>query len=76
MFMRVTPFLLRFARPTQSPRSVTPSPNYYYDDQAQLVRWTGSPEHPPAVLLDNEEGPVTKKCDVEKGEDMKDGRMW
>ena len=76
--MHSIPFLVRFAQTASSPRSNTPSPNYYYDETAQLVRWKGSPEHPPAVLMadDDDDGPTTKKADVEKGEDMKDGRMW
>jgi len=70
------PFLLRFAKPCCSPNRKQPSRDYYYDDSTDVVRWSGSADHPPAVLVENAEGPQTKKCDVEKGEDMKDRRMW
>lgn len=32
--------------------------------------------HPPAIEIENAKGLVTKKCDIEKGEDQKDRRMW
>jgi len=74
--MKFTPFLFRFAKACASPSRVKPSKDYYYDELTDVVRWLGSHERPPAVLVANAEGPQTKKCDIEKGDDIKDQRMW
>lgn len=71
------PFLFRFARPCLSPgRYMAPSADYYYDDRSSVVRWRNGDDDPPAVVSAGPEPPQTKKCDVEKGEDSKDRRMW
>jgi hypothetical protein len=72
----VTPFLLRFARPCLSPGRITPNLDYFFDDETGMVRWLGSQEHPFAIEINGPPGPVTKKADIEKGEDTKDRRMW
>lgn len=71
------PFLLRFARPSCSPRRAEPSDDYFYDEESAIVRWRGAEGNPPAVEAPKVAGgPRTKKADMEKGEDVKDGRMW
>lgn len=70
------PFLLRFARPCRSPSRVDKNPDYVYDDLNDIVRWLGRPDHPLAIMAAGEDGPKTKKADIEKGEDQKDRRMW
>ena len=71
------PFLFRFLQPCTSPGRATSNQNYIYDETTDMVRWLGSPDHPFAVEANNDDdGPTTKKCDVEKGEDNKDRRMW
>lgn len=72
----VKPFLLNFAQPCCSPNRQTPNQDYYYDDLSDLVRRQGREDHPPAIETAGLGGPVTKKCDIEKGEDNKDRRMW
>ena len=70
------PFLFRFARKCCSPARVDKRPDYYYDDSSDLVRFMGISNHPPAIDLSGQQGPKTKKCDIEKGDDNKDRRMW
>lgn len=70
------PFLLQFARPCRSPSRGDKNPDYVYDDLNDIVRWLGRADHPPAIVAADENGPKTKKEDIEKGEDQKDRRMW
>jgi len=70
------PFLFRFAQPCCSPGRIKTRANYIYDDSMDLVRWLGAPNHPLAIEASGIEGPMTKKCDIEKGDDSKDQRMW
>jgi hypothetical protein len=71
------PFLFRFAKPCLSPgRYAKPSDDYYYDTSSSIVRWRNGTDNPPAVLKSGDSRPKTKKSDLEKGEDMKDRRMW
>lgn len=73
----VTPFLLSFAYPCLSPgRYVKPTDSYYYDQATSVVRWRNGIDDPPAVIAAGNRAPQTKKCDIEKGEDSKDRRMW
>lgn len=73
----IVPFLFRFAQPCLSPgRYVNPTDSYYYDADSSLVRWNNGFDNPPAVVSAGHIPPQTKKCDVEKGEDSKDRRMW
>jgi len=72
-----TPFLFRFAQPCLSPgRYVKPTESYYYDQSSSVVRWRNGIDDPPAVIAAGTPPPQTKKCDMEKGEDSKDRRMW
>jgi hypothetical protein len=70
------PFLFRFAKPCLSPGRAKIMPDYFYDEDADLVRWLGTADHPPAIEVEGVNGPRTKKCDIEKGDDNKDHRMW
>ena len=80
----VKPFLLRFAQPCMAPDRVPANPKYAYDEAIDMVRWLGSPNmltvieayQNPDPPDEPDEPPVTKKCDIEKGEDQKDRRMW
>jgi hypothetical protein len=64
------PFLFQFLQPVVSPGRATSNQNYIYDERADMVRWIGSPEQPFAIYAQNDDdGPTTKKCDIEKGED-------
>jgi len=70
------PFLLRFAKtctsPTRNPSNIT----YRYDKVIDMVRWLGQSDEPLAIDVNDATGPMTKKADIEKGEDNKDRRMW
>lgn len=70
------PFLINFAKPCCSPGRQPLNPSYRYDNNTDMVHWLGSEEHPPAIDLSGIDGPMTKKCDIEKGDDNKDRRMW
>jgi len=70
------PFLFRFAKPCLSPSRAQTRPDYFYDEETDIVRWLGAADHPPAIEIEGENGPPTKKCDIEKGDDNKDHRMW
>jgi hypothetical protein len=73
----VVPFLFRFAQSCLSPgRYVKPTDSYYYDQASSVVRWRNGIDDPPAVVAAGNTPPQTKKCDLEKGEDSKDRRMW
>jgi len=80
----IQPFLFRFAKPCVSPERASRDANYVYDESIDMVRWLGSPDCPPVIEAygsdDPDEGPkdppITKKADIEKGEDQKDRRMW
>ncbi len=74
--MPSVPFLLAFARKCVSPGRGSTSPEYEYDMQEDMVRWKAAPGAPFAIDLSGSIGPVTKKADIEKGEDTKDRRMW
>jgi len=75
------PFLFRFAQPCLSPERAPKNPEYVYDESIDMVRWLGSPDRPPVIEAYSRDGgpddpPTTKKCDIEKGDDQKDRRMW
>jgi hypothetical protein len=74
--MASIPFLVSFAKPCVSPGRGSPNAEYVYDDEADMVRWTGHAAAPFAIDQAGTTGPVTKKADMEKGEDNKDRRMW
>ncbi|WP_395686274.1 hypothetical protein [Caenimonas koreensis] len=70
------PFLVSLAKPCISPGRAATNSEYVYDHQLDMVRWTGDPTAPLAIERSGETGPMTKKADIEKGEDNKDRRMW
>ena len=72
---QVKPFLLRFAVARPPVRAEQRS-DYFYDDAVDMVRWRGGQGEPLAIDSHGETGPMTKKKDIEKGEDQKDRRMW
>lgn len=72
------PFLLKFAIPCVSPTRVDiKSDNEYeYDHSVDMVRSIVTPDKPLAIDVASNSGPMTKKADIEKGEDNKDRVMW
>jgi len=50
--------------------------DFYYDERSDMVRSKTIACNPLAIDLSGEQGPKTKKCDIEKGDDNKDRRMW
>lgn len=71
-----TPFLLRFAEHTGSPPVSELGRKFYYDEETQMLRSKKDSSNPFAIDLEGEQGPKTKKHDVEKGDDNKDRGMW
>lgn len=72
----IEPYLFQFRRKCTSPRKFTLHSSYYYDERIDMVV---DVENAPAVLAivsNREPGPVTKKADIEKGEDEKDRWLW
>ena len=72
----MSPFLLRYARPCTSPGRHPPSEEIAYDESVDMTRLASAPGRPLLIDVPSAAGPVTKKCDIEKGEDQKDRRMW
>jgi len=70
------PFLFRFAKQCCSPSRVQQETDFYYDERSDMVRSKTIACNPLAIDLSGEQGPKTKKCDIEKGDDNKDRRMW
>jgi len=70
------PFLLRFAKEAGSPPEEELDSEYYFDSDNDLLRCRKKPGNPPAVEVEGEDGPKTKKHDVEKGDDEKDRGIW
>lgn len=70
------PFLFRFAQPCLSPERKQQDEQYLYDDQTDMVIWLGHNLKPFAIDEAGASGPMTKKRDLEKGDDAKDHRMW
>ena len=69
--MSTRPFLLRFAVPRTAAVN-TRSLNIRYDTALDLTIMDGPNGPTPVVNLPNFAGTMTKKCDIEKGEDQKD----
>ena len=72
---RVEPFLFRFKREVVSPgRAALKNNDEVYDDSIDMLmvledgKWI--------YAIDGKEKRKTKKCDIEKGEDQKDDRIW
>ena len=74
--MPTVPFLIAFARKCVSPGRASTNADFEYDRVEDMVRWAAAPGAPFAIDLRGSIGPVTKKADIEKGEDNKDRRMW
>lgn len=72
------PFLFRFKQECQSPNrnGAKLDIDYVYDISADMVIDMGTAPPVPAIKSHRKGGPKTKKKDIEKGEDMKDRRMW
>ena len=70
------PYLLRFAQKCVSPGRIQPSKEYGYDPNSDMMLWVQHPDKPAAIDQSGNNGPTTKKCDIEKGDDLKDRRMW
>jgi hypothetical protein len=70
------PFLFRFAQQCLSPGRKQQNDEYMYDDDTDMVLWLGHESRPPVIDQAGEIGPMTKKRDLEKGDDAKDHRMW
>jgi hypothetical protein len=76
MIKQPLPFLLRFATKCLSPGRYQHNENYKYDDEIDMVLWLANESFPLAIDKAGPDGPMTKKCDLEKGDDDKDRRMW
>jgi len=70
------PLLVRYAKKCTSPSRIRNEESYYYDEISDMVRSLKEPGEPYAIDMVGETGPMTKKCDIEKGDDNKDRRMW
>lgn len=72
------PFLLKFAKTCISPKRVNIKSDYEYeyDESVDMVRSTVDPARSLAIDLSASTGPMTKKADIEKGEDNKDRMIW
>jgi len=69
------PFLFRFKKEVIGPtRAVLESNDEIYDDSLDMVKVFEGEKW--IFAIDGVEKRVTKKCDIEKGEDQKDERMW
>lgn len=73
---QMKPFLLQFSEEAGSPPQSELDSEYYFDSEADILRWKAHPDNPPAIEVEGENGPKTKKNDVEKGDDNKDRGMW
>jgi len=71
----VKPFLFRFKKEVISPsRAAINDDTEWYNDSLDMMmifedgKWV--------FAIDGQRERRTKKCDIEKGEDQKDNRMW
>jgi hypothetical protein len=71
----IKPFLFRFKKEVLSPsRAALESDDESYNDSLDMMmvfedgKWI--------FAIDGKEKRKTKKCDIEKGEDQKDDRIW
>lgn len=72
----VIPFLFHFKMRCESSSVNALGSGFDYDHISDMV-YDGSALPPiPAIDSARNPGPITKKADVEKGEDKKDRRMW
>jgi hypothetical protein len=71
-----SPFLLKFARPCNSRKALPKEDPSFYDYRTDMRRVHVGTATPLLVDAPEVRGPVTKKMDIERGEDQKDRRMW
>jgi hypothetical protein len=76
MIKQPLPFLLRFAKKCVSPGRYQLNEEYEYDALTDMVLWVADKSKPFVIDKAGQDGPMTKKCDLEKGDDNKDRRMW
>lgn len=74
--MSTKPFLLQFAQKAGSPPAEELNADYYFDPEDDLLHKKTHPNNLPAIDIDDEDGPRTKKNDVEKSDDSKDQGIW
>ncbi|WP_135536142.1 hypothetical protein [Halostella pelagica] len=70
------PFLFQFSEKAGSPPEAELNSDYYFDEEDDLLYRKDQSDNLPAIEIEGEEGPRTKKHDVEKGDDNKDDGMW
>jgi hypothetical protein len=70
------PYLFRFLKKCISPGRANIDSEYEYNSETDMLHWVTNPNKPAAIDEAGMGGPTTKKCDIEKGEDNKDRRMW
>ena len=70
------PFLFRFKKTCQSSSRGHADTSYSYDSDTDMVVDNLAVPNVPAIESTRNPGPITKKEDIEKGEDKKDRRMW
>jgi len=74
--MSKPPFLFRFMKECVSPSRITHDDNFYYDPDLSQVMTMENGNIIPAIDSKKNNGPPTKKADIEKGDDQKDKWMW
>lgn len=70
------PFLFQYAKRAGSPPESELGTDYYFNPEDDLLHKKDNDEDLPAIEIENEDGPKTKKNDVEKGDDNKDSGIW
>jgi hypothetical protein len=70
------PYLFRFLKKCISPGRSNIDSEYEYNSETDMLHWVSNTNKPAAIDEAGMGGPTTKKCDIEKGEDNKDRRMW
>lgn len=70
------PFLFRFKKECLSPNRVTHDKRFHYDQELSQVMTIENGCVIPVIESKQNNGPKTKKADIEKGEDQKDKWMW
>ena len=69
------PFLFRFKKDVISPgRAALRNDEEFYNDSLDMMMVFEDGEW--ILAIDGQVQRRTKKCDIEKGEDQKDSRMW
>lgn len=71
-----SPFLLRYARPCNSRKTLLGGDASFYDVNSDMRRLRQGAATPLLIDVPAAQGPRTKKEDIERGEDKKDRRMW